>query len=71
MSRYLVIIEPTETGLSAYLPDLPGCVTTGRSQAEVEANMREAIALHLEGMEADGDPVPPPRTIATYVEVAA
>ena len=71
MSKYLVIIEPTATGLSAYLPDLPGCVTTGQSQAEIEANMREAIALHLDGMETDGEPVPPPRTMATYVEVAA
>lgn len=71
MSKYLVIIEPTATGFSAYPPDLPGCVTTGRSQAEVEANMREAIALHLDGLETDGHPVPPPRTMATYVEVAA
>ena len=71
MSRYLVIIEPSATGFAAYLPDLPGCVTTGRSQAEIEANMREAIALHLEGMETDGQPVPPPSSIATYVEVAA
>ena len=71
MSRYLVIIEPSATGFAAYLPDLPGCVTTGRSQAEIEANMREAIALNLEGMETDGQPVPPPSSIATYVEVAA
>lgn len=71
MSRYLVIMEPTATGYSAYPPDLPGCVTTGKTQAEIEANMREAIALHLEGLESEGQPVPEPRTIATYVEVAA
>lgn len=71
MSRYLVIIEPTPTGYSAYPPDLPGCVSTGRSQAEVEENMREAIAFHLDGLHSDGHPVPPPQSIATYVEVAA
>jgi predicted RNase H-like HicB family nuclease len=71
MSKYLVIMEPTATGYSAYPPDLPGCATTGRSQAEVEVNMKEAIQLHLEGLESEGQPVPPPRTIATYVEVAA
>lgn len=71
MSRYLVIIEPSATGFAAYLPDLPGCVTTGRSQAEVEVNIKEAIALHLEGIDTDSEPLPPPRTIATYVEIAA
>ena len=71
MSRYLVIMEPTASGYSAYPPDLPGCVTTGKTQAEIEVNMREAIALHLEGLESEGQPLPEPRTIATYVEVAA
>lgn len=71
MSRYLVIIEPTATGFSAYPPDLPGCVSTGRSKDEVEANIREAIAFHLDGLHSDGQPTPPPQSIATYVEVAA
>jgi len=71
MQRYLIVLEPTATGFSAYSPDLPGCVATGATRAEVEANMREAIALHLEGLREDGAPVPPPQTIATYVEVAA
>lgn len=71
MSRYLVIIEPTATGFSAYPPDLPGCVSTGRSQDEVEANIREAIAFHLDGLRSDGHSTPPPHSIATYVEVAA
>lgn len=70
MTRYLVLIEPTATGFSAYLPDVPGCVTTGKTQAEAEARMREAIEFHLEGLGED-ETVPEPRTIATYVEVAA
>lgn len=71
MSRYLIILEPTDSGFSAYSPDLPGCVSTGRSRADVEANMREAIQFHLAGLREDGQPVPPPHTVATYVEVAA
>lgn len=71
MQRYLIVLEPTATGYSAYSPDLAGCVATGTTRAEVEANMREAISLHLEGLREDGEPVPPGQTIATYVEVAA
>ena len=71
MQRYLIIIEPTPTGFSAYSPDLPGCIATGASTAAVEANMRDAIAFHLDGLRADGHPVPPPHSIGTYVEVAA
>jgi predicted RNase H-like HicB family nuclease len=54
-----------------YSPDVPGCVSTGRTREEVEVNMREAIALHLDGLREDGKPLPPPHTIASYVEVAA
>ncbi len=71
MQRYLIVIEPTATGFSAYSPDLPSCVSTGANRAEVEANMRAAVALHLEGLREDGGPVPPPHTYATYVEIAA
>ena len=71
MQRYLIVIEPTGAGFSAYSPDLPGCVSTGATRPEVEANMREAVALHLEGLREDGEPMPPPQTYATYVEVAA
>ena len=48
MKKYLIVIEPTQTGFSAYSPDLPGCVSTGRTREEVEQNMRDAIAFHLE-----------------------
>ncbi len=71
MHRYLIVLEPTSTGFSAYSPDLPGCVATGASRTDVEANMREAILFHLDGLREDGAPVPAGQTIATYVEVAA
>jgi predicted RNase H-like HicB family nuclease len=71
MKRYLVIIEETPTGFSAYSPDVPGCVSTGRTREEVERNIREAIEFHLEGLRAEGQPLPKPSSSATYVEVAA
>ena len=69
--RYLVVIEPTETGFSAYSPDLPGCASTGATREDVEQNMREAIELHLEGLREEGYPVPEPSTSSSYVEVTA
>jgi predicted RNase H-like HicB family nuclease len=56
MKKYVVVIEPTQTGFSAYSPDLPGCVSTGRTREEVEQNMREAITFHVAGLreEAQG-----------------
>ena len=71
MSRYLIIVEPTATGFSAYSPDVPGCVATGGSREEVEREMRDAIAFHLDGLREDGEPVPAPRAAASYVDVAA
>ena len=69
--RYLIVIEPTDSGFSAYSPDLPGCVATGPTRPDVERNMRDAVELHLDGLRAGGQPVPPPSTSASYVEVAA
>lgn len=71
MTKYLIVIEATETGFSAYFPDLPGCVSTRQTRDEVEQNMREAIAFHLEGLKLEGLEVPPPATTSAYVEVAA
>lgn len=71
MRRYLIIIESTATGFSAYSPDLPGCVAAGASQPEVERAMREAIELHLDGLRDAGLPIPTGGTSAAYVEVAA
>lgn len=71
MKKYLVVIEKTETGYSAYSPDLPGCVSTGRDSEEVEKNMREAIAFHLDGLRDDGQVAPEPHTYSAYVELPA
>ncbi len=71
MKRYLVVVERTPTGYSAYSPDVPGCITTGRTRPEVEVNMREAIEFHIEGLRIEGLPVPEPSTESAYVDVAA
>lgn len=69
--RYAVVIEKAGGNFSAYVPDLPGCVATGASTAEVEASIRQAIEFHIEGLIADGEPVPPATSQVEYVEVAA
>jgi predicted RNase H-like HicB family nuclease len=69
MRRYLVIIEQTSTGLSAYSPDLPGCVATGATREEVKKEMHDAIEFHLEGLRLEGEPIPVPRSEATFCEV--
>ena len=71
MKKYLIVIEPTKTGFSAYSPDLPGCVSTGRTREEVEQNMREAISFHLDGLREEGQVVPEPQTYSAYVELPA
>jgi predicted RNase H-like HicB family nuclease len=71
MKKYLVVIEETPTGYSAYSPDLDGCVATGKTREEVEREMQEAIEFHLEGMARSGDTIPEPRTYSRYVEVPA
>jgi predicted RNase H-like HicB family nuclease len=71
MKKYLIVIEETGTGYSAYSPDLPGCVSTGATRPEVEQNMRDAIAFHLDGLREDGAPVPEPHTYSAYVELPA
>jgi predicted RNase H-like HicB family nuclease len=71
MKKYLIVIEETQTGFSAYSPDLPGCVSTGRTRQEVEQNMREAIAFHLDGLREEGQTVPKPHTYSAYVELPA
>jgi predicted RNase H-like HicB family nuclease len=71
MKKYLIVIEETGTGYSAYSPDLDGCVATGKTREEVEREMQEAITFHLEGMAQNGDPIPEPHTYSTYVEIPA
>lgn len=62
-------MEQTATGFSAYSPDLDGCVATGATREEVQREMQEAIAFHLEGMRAEGISAPSPHTYAACVEV--
>jgi len=69
--KYLIVIEQTETGFSAYSPDLPGCVSTGATVEETEKNMREAIEFHIEGLRKEGYEIPRPSSKSKYVEVAA
>ena len=69
--KYLIILEKTLTGYSAYSPDLPGCVSAGNTAEETEAKMREAIEFHIEGMREEGLSIPIPQSRASYVEVAA
>ena len=62
--HYVIVIEKTSTGYSAYVPDLPGCVTVGDTREEIETNIHEAILFHLEGMKEDGLDIPTPSTEA-------
>jgi predicted RNase H-like HicB family nuclease len=70
VSRYAVVIERADGNLSAYVPDLPGCVATGADEAEVRANIAEAIGAHIESLRLHGEPVPAPSASATEVDVA-
>ena len=67
--KYLIILEPTSTGFSAYSPDLPGCASTGSTREECETNMHDAIEFHIDGLKLEGEPIPLPSTVATFVEV--
>jgi predicted RNase H-like HicB family nuclease len=69
--KYAVVIENASTNYSAYVPDLPGCVATGRTVKEVENEIRSAIKFHLEGLQKDGQLIPKPSSAVEYVEVAA
>jgi predicted RNase H-like HicB family nuclease len=66
--RYAVVIEKADGNYSAYVPDLPGCVATGEIVQAAESEIREAIRFHIDGLKADGLPVPVPTSIADYVE---
>jgi predicted RNase H-like HicB family nuclease len=71
MKKYLIVIEPTQTCFSVYSPDLPGCVSTGRTREEVEQNMREAIVFHVDGLREEGQAVPEPGSYSAYIELSA
>jgi predicted RNase H-like HicB family nuclease len=71
VKKYLIIVEETETGYSAFSPDVPGCGSTGKTKDEVERNIQEAIEFHLEGLRLEGYEVPEPTTYSSYIDVAA
>ena len=66
--RYAVVIERAAGNYSAFVPDLPGCVATGETILAVEEEIRAAIRFHIEGLHADGLPVPEPSSLAEYIE---
>jgi predicted RNase H-like HicB family nuclease len=66
--KYAVVYERAPANYSAYVPDLPGCVATGRTREEVARRVREAIQLHLEGLRAEREPIPEPKTWTELVE---
>jgi predicted RNase H-like HicB family nuclease len=68
--RYAVLFQKTETGYSAHVPDLPGCVAAGATLEETTDLIRGAVRMHLAGMVEDGEGIPEPRTIAEYIVAA-
>jgi predicted RNase H-like HicB family nuclease len=70
MKRFLVIIEKAEGNYSAYSPDLPGCVATGKTKNQAARNMHQAIELHLGGLKEDGLPIPKSHSSAEYFAVS-
>ena len=69
--RYAIVIEKAESNYSAYVPDLPGCIATGANIQQVEAEIREAIEFHIEGLREDGSLIPLPSSQVEYIEIAA
>lgn len=67
--RYGYVIEKSKTGFAAYVPDLPGCVATGKTQELVRRRIQEAVTMHLKSMVEDGDPIPKPTSQCEYLEV--
>lgn len=67
--RFWVVVEKAPNNWGAYVPDLPGCVSTGKTRDEVERMIKEAIEFHLEGMAADNDPIPEPTSYAKEIDV--
>jgi predicted RNase H-like HicB family nuclease len=69
MTRFAVVFEKAATNWAAYVPDLPGCITTGSTLQETKRNIREAIELHLEAMLEVGEPIPVPTSDVDFVEL--
>jgi predicted RNase H-like HicB family nuclease len=71
MKRYAIVVEKAKANYAAYVPDLPGCVATGATVEETQRRLRDAIAIHVQGLRADGLPVPEPSSLVAYLEVPA
>lgn len=69
MKKYLVVFEKTKTGYSAFVPDLPGCISTGKTRKDIEKNIQEAIEFHIEGMTLDGEKIPEPTDNFAFIKV--
>ena len=69
MHRFLIVIEKSNGNYSAYSPDLPGCVATGRTREQIKHNMQEALELHVQGLLEDNLPVPESHAYAEYIAV--
>ena len=71
MKRFLIVIEKTRTGFSAYSPDVPGCIATAKTKSAVEKRMGEAIEFHIKGLREEGYPVPKRNSYSSFVDVPA
>ena len=69
--QYLVILETSENGFGAYVPDLPGCVAVAETREEVITLIQEAIEFHIEGLKKSGDPIPKPNSQSELIDVHA
>lgn len=69
--KYLVVVEKSENGFGAYVPDLPGCVAAAETREGVVVLIQEAIEFHIEGLKETGDPVPQPTSQSEFVDVHA
>lgn len=67
--RYAIVVEKAGENYSAYVPDLPGCIATGKTPEETEQLIRKVVELHLNGLREDGLPIPQPSSRVEYVEV--
>ena len=71
MKRFLIIIEKTKRGFSAYSPDVPGCIATAKTKSAVEKRIGEAIEFHIKGLREEGYPIPKPNSYSSFVDVPA
>ena len=71
MKEYSVVYEQTENNWSAYSPDVPGCMATGKTREEAERNFKEALLFHIEGLKEEGLPIPEPISEVGHVTIAA